>query len=143
MRLTGRIAAVALFFVFAACGSSTPATVALTEGGAGDAHDGAAAGHCGHAVGLDDGGPGACHVAKRSLECTQGDISCGCVTDGDGCDGCPGGTCHDLCHADEYALACGGPPNPDASFSYASPPETCRTIDVTPGGSRYLCCPCL
>jgi hypothetical protein len=134
----GRITAALLLFL-AACSGSKPATVALTDGGA-DAD--VAAGQCRRAFSLGDGGPGACHVGKRNLQCISGEITCACVADGDGCDGCPGATCHDVCNANEYAAACGGPPVPDASFQYTNPPEVCRTVGVTPAGSAFYCCPC-
>jgi hypothetical protein len=139
----GRVATVALLLL-ASCGASTPATVALTEGGASDTHaDGAsAAGLCRHAAGVDDGGPGACRVGMHSLRCTESDVTCLCVTDGDSCNQCAASTCHDVCNADEYALVCGGLPTPDAPFDYASAPDGCRSLGVTPGGSEFFCCPC-
>jgi hypothetical protein len=46
--------------------------------------------------------------------------------------------CEDECHADEYAVACGGVgpgPIPD-------PPGGCRTVAANPAGYMFYCCPC-
>jgi hypothetical protein len=126
----------------------TALAVALLSGchGGSSSTDGALT-LCPHPASLDDGGPGACTIGRASLTCTlPSGVGCGCVSDGTSCDDCgpgSGATCQNQCNDNEYAAACGGPPRPDASTSYASPPPGCRSIAPTPAGVVFYCCPCL
>src|SRR5450432_4326419 len=96
--------------VIASCGGGSNG--AATSGGL-----------CPHPASLDDAGAGACTLGRAALFCesaTQG--GCGCVTNDQSC-GCAI-PCQNKCHANEYALSCGGPPSPpdrDAA-AYADPP---------------------
>lgn len=105
----------------------------------------AASSSCSWPAQLNDGGPGACHVARASLSCVNsaGD-GCGCLSDDptrcDSCEG-TGWTCHDQCAANEYAAWCGGPPRHNGS-SYDDPPPACRGVSGLPSGTGIYCCPC-
>jgi len=48
----------------------------------------------------------------------------------------------DQCAGSEYAVACGGLPQPDAASVNQQPPSGCRLVLATPGGVAFYCCPC-
>jgi hypothetical protein len=118
----------------------------LAVGSCGGANSGATTGTvslCSHPSYLDDAGAGACTLGRAALFCespTQG--GCDCVTNDQSC-GC-NIPCENKCHANEYAVACGGPPAPpdrDAA-PYADPPANCRGVGGFPSGGAFYCCPC-
>jgi hypothetical protein len=89
--------------------------------------------------------PGACDVALAFVQCTYPSGSgCGCLSnDPTTCPGCgpsTGATCRSVCSANEYAVSCGGPPDPN--FVYEDAPDACVGAAVTPFGNEYSCCPC-
>lgn len=105
---------------------------------------------CRWSASLNDAGPGACHAARALITCEGPSGGCGCMSDDAmTCSGpTPCGlsygysTCQDQCAAGEYAVACGGPPQPDASFVDQQPPSGCRSLSPTPSGVVSYCCPC-
>jgi hypothetical protein len=101
---------------------------------------------CGHAADVDSTAPGACETGRAQLSCTfASGAGCDCVTDDTSCEGCgpnTSATCVNKCTANEYAVACGGPPPPNGSFTYAAPPAGCRGLSFGPGGGGFYCCPC-
>jgi hypothetical protein len=124
--------------VVAGCGGGASSRSALTTTGGSST--------CGHAVGVDDAGAGACAVGRHDLTCNDpSGAGCLCVTDDSSCPGCTiaNVTCTNQCNSNEYALSCGGPPHFDPGFTYASAPDSCRSVGATPGGNVYYCCPCL
>jgi hypothetical protein len=117
--------------------SSDSSTAAAETGGS----------SCMHATALDDGGPGACSVALAYLECTYpSGAGCGCLSDDPtACPGCgpsEGATCKNHCNANEYAVACGGPPSPNSNVVYQDVPDACVGASYTPAGVVFACCPC-
>lgn len=88
---------------------------------------------------------GQCVAGRAYLSCTAADGSGqACLTDD--VTHCPDPsatgqsypTCQNLCSADEYAVACGGPgPGP-----WPTPPSGCRVLPSGPGGGSIACCPC-
>jgi hypothetical protein len=113
------------------------ALVASCGGGSGSAKSGA---QCGFAPGVGTGLPGACAAGRALLSCESPmGGGCTCVTD-DVCGGCDIVPCVNKCKAGEYAVACGGPPNPN--ITYDDPPAGCRADLPTPAGSVFYCCPC-
>jgi hypothetical protein len=50
------------------------------------------------------------------------------------------GSCTNQCQASEYAVACGGP---GLMAEQGGPPPSCRSVDITPGGVSFYCCPCI
>ncbi len=103
---------------------------------------------CGWSPSLDriDGSVVQCVAARTFLACSGSDGG-GELCLSDDATQCPGlsgvvgesfGNCLDLCHPNEYAVACGGPgPGP-----WPSPPAECRGIPPGPGGGSVACCPC-
>jgi len=121
----------------------------VPEKGATDAsHD---AGQCRWPDSLDDGGPGACAVARAYVQCTY-PSGAGCFCLNDDPTSCPecgpntGAVCTSVCAPDEYAVSCGGPPrvlsDGGVGFDYQSAPASCTPAGATPGGNEYSCCPC-
>ena len=51
-------------------------------------------------------------------------------------------TCQDQCAESEYAVACGGPSQPDAAYVNQQPPSGCRLALATPSGVAFYSCPC-
>jgi len=96
-------------------------------------------GECKMAQSTADAGQRACTFGRAFYDCETSQGGTLCVSDGDGC-GSAGG-CVDQCAANEYAVACGGPPVMDGA--YADPPAGCRFKSANPGGVGYSCCPCL
>ena len=109
------------------------------------------AGQCQWPDSLNDAGPGACAVARTYVACTYpAGGGCSCLSDDPtSCPECgpsTGATCRSMCGANDYAVSCGGPPQPIADggvgFEYQSVPAACSVLAVTPGGNAYACCPC-
>jgi hypothetical protein len=137
-----------------ACSSSTSSSAAP------DAHDDSqTGGQCHWPDSLNDAGPGACTVGLAYLRCTfesgvgcgatssPGPLFLGCISnDLTGCPGCDpavGGTCENMCGANQYALACGGPPGvPGSMTTYQRPPTGCTSMGANPSGAGFYCCPC-
>jgi len=105
---------------------------------------------CGWPTSLNDAGPGGCRVSRALVSCNGPSGGCACASDDSTtcptpttCDVAHGYTsCQDQCTDGEYAVACGGLPQPDASFVYQQPPSGCRLGLATPGGVAFYCCPC-
>jgi len=147
----------------AACGGSANLLLSLDAGSAdgatkGVSHDATAGTDAARDAGQGaraDGsvGPLACTVPHSNFNCDywRGVLSCGpvdgsevtCLVDsldgGCGRDGGPDAdSCIDMCHSDEYAIGCSGPPRPDGGQTSAYIPEGCRFA----GSTGYGCCPC-
>jgi hypothetical protein len=99
---------------------------------------------------LDDAGLGSCIAERAYVSCTDpSGAGCGCLSNDS--TSCPASAmcgvahgytrCQDQCAANEYAVACGGPPKPDAADVNQQPLNGCRIALATPGGVAY-CCPC-
>jgi len=99
---------------------------------------------------LDDAGPGGCHASRARIVCSGPTGGCGCMSDN--AMTCPAptscglsygySTCQNECAAGEYAVACGGPPRPDAAVVDEQPPVGCRLSAAVPSGVALYCCPC-
>jgi hypothetical protein len=95
---------------------------------------------CSWPASLDDAGPRQCHAARASVSCELpgGETEVCLSDDPTTCPGASDASCTDLCHADEYAVACGGVgPAPSPSL-----PAGCRSLPPNPGGGISGCCPC-
>jgi len=129
-----RLALLLGVLVVASCGGSTGSTSGAVSGAM-----------CKHPASLDDAGAGACGLGGALVDCeSPSGIGCSCLSDTATCDGCgpnEGFTCTNKCHANEYALSCGsiGPPTGPTQ----DPPVECRTVEATPAGIAFYCCPCL
>jgi hypothetical protein len=163
-----------IYCLLVACSSSsmtsgTAGPDASRSGTSESGGDGAAASQveCHWPAGLNDGGPGACHVGRAYVECAYSEgVTCEdgtgafspdgvtelCLSnDGRSCSGCRSTTgtaaCASKCAVNEYAVSCGGPPRPTpdggSASEYQSAPTGCIAIGSTPGGNTYSCCPCL
>ncbi|MES1173008.1 MAG: hypothetical protein ABUL62_01675 [Myxococcales bacterium] len=103
---------------------------------------------CGRPTVSADAGSGACSVARAYVSCTSANGGCLCLSDDPTtCSNCaaqfPGPlTCVSQCAASEYAVSCGGPPQPGGGTTYRDVPAACHVVASTPGGSQYACCPC-
>jgi hypothetical protein len=109
---------------------------------------------CAWPASLDPPDAGSWTVGRAFLSCKDGPDFAGCVSDDlttcPRMNPIPGGTytnCVDQCHSDEYAVATGGPPilEPDGGIGFPPQPvlpAACRSVDFTPGGVTYSCCPC-
>jgi hypothetical protein len=89
---------------------------------------------------LDDAAPRPCSAARAYVTCQYpGGAGSDCMSnDPTTCPGAPGASCTDLCHADEYAVGCGGiGPAPSPPI-----PAGCRSLPSGPGGGTTGCCPC-
>ncbi len=105
---------------------------------------------CRWPMSLDDAGPGGCRASRALVSCSGPSGGCECASDDSTT--CPAPvtcglaygytTCQDQCAATEYAVACGGLPQPDAAFVNQQPPSGCRLALATPGGVALYCCPC-
>jgi hypothetical protein len=95
-----------------------------------------------------DGAVGRCVAARAYLSCTSASgAGEACLSDDPA--QCPASAgspvavetfsgCQDQCHADEYAVGCGGAgPGP-----WPPPPTGCRAGPIGPGGGTISCCPC-
>jgi hypothetical protein len=129
MRSTWMMFAVIATLLAAACSSSSPTSTALPA--------------CTWPAALDppDVSTTACVAARTYLSCklpNGGGEDC-LSNDPTRCSGgIAGPTCTDLCNANEYAVACGGP-------GPAQPPPLpsgCRSLLAGPGGGISGCCPC-
>ncbi len=141
-----------------ACGGS--AAIESTSTSAGNAQGAAAGaasstGECRALANTVDAGSAACSVARALVECASSDPtsgSCECLSDDPTtCAFCRQQltgevTCVSKCAANEYAVACGGPPiiNGDGTSSQGpvSAPPGCGDLGYTPAGSEFACCPC-
>ena len=156
----GKNAIHGLWFVFAAptligmsaCGGASAQTGShgsgVSTGSTVDATGAAALMACSWPAGVDAGADssGQCIAARTYLAC-QGSNGGGenCLSNDP--TQCPNpnltagvtfSDCNDQCHADEYAVGCGGPgPGP-----YPAPPAGCRSLPSGPGGGTISCCPC-
>ena len=128
-------------------GPDASAEAAEADGAGEGAADGAAR-VCPSMDRLEDAGVGlsvmGCSVGDNYLTCKYASgESCECVSDDPTkCVGCgvvdASAVCKGMCAADQYAVACGGPPGPD----YQKPPAGCAVVATSPSGSMYSCCPC-
>jgi hypothetical protein len=92
-----------------------------------------------------DAGTGACRPARAFLSCAADNGTTELCLSNDPTQ-CPGPnaqpgvtyTCHDQCEANEYGLACGA----IGVGLTGPPPEGCRSVNPTPGGVDFYCCPC-
>ena len=99
---------------------------------------------------LNDAGPDGCRASRALVACNGPAGGCDCRSDD--ATTCPTPTtcglaygyttCQDQCADNEYAVACGGPPQPDAAYVNQQPPSSCRLALATPGGVAFYCCPC-
>jgi hypothetical protein len=140
--------------VLTACGGATApsqknsaSSDALTSSDSSTAAAETGAAECTRATELDDAGAGACSVALAYVECTYpSGAGCGCLSDDPtACPGCgpsEGATCKNHCNANEYAVACGGPPSPNSNVVYQDAPDACVGASYTPAGVVFACCPC-
>ena len=94
-----------------------------------------------------DAGPGACTIDVAFVSCEGPAGGCACLSDNPAscpdpqCGPTDGMTCKNACAANEYAMACGGLPGPNAP-AYQDAPSNCRFATANPGGVAYYCCPC-
>jgi len=145
--------------VVGACGGSANLLLSL-DGGAGDggtkgvSHDATAGRDAARDAAADGStGPVACRVPPNNFNCEywRGVLSCGpvdgsevsCPVDrldgGCGSDGGPDAdSCIEMCHPDEFAIACVGPPRPDGGTFGTFIPIACRWA----GNTGYGCCAC-
>lgn len=145
-----------LGWVTSACGGN--AAVDSKQVSAGNAQGVSTAGATGDAAECRlpsrsaDAGLGACTVARALVVCTSsapGSGSCECLSDDPTtCAFCREQltgdvTCLSQCAANEYAVACGGPPIPDGDVHYEDAPSGCTGLGYSPAGSEFVCCPCL
>ncbi len=95
---------------------------------------------CSWPASLDDAAPRQCSAARAYVACnlTSG-VSEDCMSDDPTtCPDASAASCTDLCHADEYAVGCGGVgPEPSPPL-----PSGCRSLPAGPGGGVLGCCPC-
>jgi hypothetical protein len=99
---------------------------------------------------LNDAGPDGCRASRALVSCNGPSGGCDCRSDESTT--CPTSvtcglaygytTCQDQCAESEYAVACGGLPQPDAAYVNQQPPSGCRLALATPGGVAFYCCPC-
>ncbi|MEO8901941.1 MAG: hypothetical protein ABI627_10475 [Polyangiaceae bacterium] len=108
----------------------------------------ASSSECTWPASLNDAGLGACGVGRAYVNCTGPSGGCLCLSDDPTtCAACAEQfqgplTCVSECAANEYAVSCGGPPQPGSGFVYQDVPAACHSVAATPGGSQYACCPC-
>jgi hypothetical protein len=105
---------------------------------------------CGWPTSLNEAGPGGCRASHALVSCNGPAGGCSCTSDD--ATTCPTPTtcglahgyttCQDRCADNEYAVACGGLPQPDAASVDQQPPGGCRLALATPGGEAFYCCPC-
>lgn len=95
---------------------------------------------CSWPASLNDAAPRQCSAARAYVACTYpGGAGEDCMSDDPTtCPGASAASCTDLCHADEYAVGCGGVgPEPSPPL-----PSGCRSLPANPGGGVSGCCPC-
>lgn len=105
---------------------------------------------CSWPTNLSDAGPQGCSAARALVSCSGPAGGCDCMSDE--ATTCPAAVtcglsygytaCEDQCADSEYAVACGGLPQPDAAYVNQQPPSSCRLALATPGGVAFYCCPC-
>lgn len=105
---------------------------------------------CNWPASLNDAGPEGCQASRGLISCSGPSGSCACMSDD--AKTCPAPAtcgiangytaCQDQCATNEYAVACGGLPQPDAALASQQPPSGCRLGLATPGGVAVYCCPC-
>jgi len=125
--------------------STSPADV--TSDGSTDANEWADGSVCADIETVD--GEACCSVGRYLVQCEDVTPSgtSGEYCAGDNPMGCPhwqgGGGCTNLCHPDEFGLACDFNPLFDAATRCVGPQTPqCRLVGADPGGGGFFCCSC-